>query len=386
VRLAQDDARAAETAALRAAALAPRSSYYSELLGRTQFAGHRNDAGIASLEQAITLDRAQTARLAFTIGVRRERQGKLPEAQIAYERAATADPRAVLPRLALARLHLGTGRVDEAKRRLDECRAQVPSAGAKRELFARLDARVATLIAERNARREREFAEGFAARDQAVAAAGVLGLLRALNNSDASPFGGDTLGNDAGDALGSMRGDTIGDNFGVGGLGLVGTGRGGGGVAEDTIGIGSIGTIGHGAGSTGGSGQGYGRGGIGTLGGSAARPAVVTPGSAAVMGSLSVDVIRRVVRQHLNELRYCYESALARNAALSGLVSMSFVVGPTGAVIESSATGLSDPAAVTCLASSVRRWSFPAPQGGGIVRVTYPINLQPPTATPPSVP
>ena len=36
--------------------------------------------------------------------------------------------------------------------------------------------------------------------------------------------------------------------FGYGGLGLVGTGRGGGGTGEGTIGLGNIGTIGHGSG------------------------------------------------------------------------------------------------------------------------------------------
>ena len=99
------------------------------------------------------------------------------------------------------------------------------------------------------------------------------------------------------------------------------------------------------------------------------------------MGSLSADVIRRVVRMHLGEVRYCYETALTRNARLGGLVSMSFVIGPTGAVASAGATGLSDPAAETCVASAVRRWTFPAPSGGGVVRVTYPVNLAPSTAT-----
>lgn len=45
-----------------------------------------------------------------------------------------------------------------------------------------------------------------------------------------------------------LYGDNIGESYGVGGLGLVGTGRGGGGTGEGTIGLGSIGTIGHGGG------------------------------------------------------------------------------------------------------------------------------------------
>ncbi|MCA9704787.1 MAG: tetratricopeptide repeat protein [Myxococcales bacterium] len=43
---------------------------------------------------------------------------------------------------------------------------------------------------------------------------------------------------------GMLEGTAIGEAFGVGGLGLVGTGRGGGGTGEGTIGLGMIGTIG----------------------------------------------------------------------------------------------------------------------------------------------
>jgi hypothetical protein len=51
------------------------------------------------------------------------------------------------------------------------------------------------------------------------------------------------------EAVEELIGDAIGDAFGFGGLGLSGTGEGGGGTAGDTIGLGSIGTLGHGAGS-----------------------------------------------------------------------------------------------------------------------------------------
>ncbi len=47
----------------------------------------------------------------------------------------------------------------------------------------------------------------------------------------------------------SLWGDEIGESYGVGGLGLVGTGRGGGGSGEGTIGLGNTGTIGRGGGS-----------------------------------------------------------------------------------------------------------------------------------------
>lgn len=62
-------------------------------------------------------------------------------------------------------------------------------------------------------------------------------------------FGKDSaLGVDGEDALGGLIGNAIGEAYGVGGLGLMGTGRGGGGAGEGTIGLGTLGTIGHGGG------------------------------------------------------------------------------------------------------------------------------------------
>ena len=68
---------------------------------------------------------------------------------------------------------------------------------------------------------------------------------------DAAPAAADDA-----DVWGGPKGTEIGEAYGVGGLGLVGTGRGGGGTDEGTIGLGSAGMIGKG----GGGGSGYGRG------------------------------------------------------------------------------------------------------------------------------
>jgi len=155
VRLTQGRARDAETAALRAASLAPRSSFYSELLARAQLAAGKKDGALASYEQAIALDATQTARLAFSVGALREQMGKPDDALTAYERAATADASAVLPRLALVRLQLRADRLDLAEKRLAEVRVHVPAEGSERVLFAALDARVATLTRERQIARER---------------------------------------------------------------------------------------------------------------------------------------------------------------------------------------------------------------------------------------
>jgi hypothetical protein len=208
--------------------------------------------------------------------------------------------------------------------------------------------------------------------------AGVLGTLRAMTgawNSPTSPFGRDTaLGNDPMSALGALMGDSIGENFGYGGLGLRGTGRGGGGTGEGTIGLGNLGTIGHGGG--GGSGSGYGRG-AGGFRGRDARVPQIRSGAADVRGSLSKEVIRRVIRRHINEVKFCYEQELNSRPDLEGRVEVRFIISPTGSVqtamVQSST--LSNQRVESCITSSVQRWTFPSPDGGGIVIVTYPFVL-----------
>ncbi|MFW6067331.1 MAG: TonB family protein, partial [Myxococcota bacterium] len=211
-----------------------------------------------------------------------------------------------------------------------------------------------------------------------AANAGIIGTLKAMSgswNSPTSPFGKDTaLGNDAMSAMGALMGDQAGENFGFGGLGLRGTGRGGGGTGEGTIGLGNLGTIGHGGG--GGSGSGYGRGAGGFKGRKASVPKIRS-GSADVRGSLSKEVIRRVIRRHINEVRFCYEQQLNQQPDLEGRVTVKFIISPTGAVQSAvvSNTSLGSPPAENCIAQAVRRWTFPAPEGGGIVVVNYPFML-----------
>jgi hypothetical protein len=209
--------------------------------------------------------------------------------------------------------------------------------------------------------------------------AGILGVLANSAgswNSPTSPYGQDTaLGYDPVSALGALMGDNIGENAGFGGLGLRGTGRGGGGTGEGTIGLGNIGTIGHGGG--GGTGSGYGRGAGGFRGRDAKVPQIRS-GNADVRGSLSKEVIRRVIQRHINEVRFCYEQELNSRPDLAGRVQVKFIISPSGAVqaanVESST--LNAARAETCIAGAVRRWTFPAPDGGGIVIVSYPFVLE----------
>lgn len=220
------------------------------------------------------------------------------------------------------------------------------------------------------------------AREQAeaeAATAGILGTLAGMQgsfNAPTSPYGADyALGTDPMSALGAMTGTDIGQNFGFGGLGLRGTGRGGGGTGQGTIGLGNFGTIGRGGGKGDGQG-GYGRG-VGRLGGRSARVPKVRGGGANVFGALSKEVIRRVVRRHLNEVKFCYEQQLNARPDLQGRVTTKFVISPTGSVQSAvvSDSSLRNQAVESCITRAVRRWTFPAPEGGGIVVVNYPFLL-----------
>ncbi|MCY1006798.1 AgmX/PglI C-terminal domain-containing protein [Nannocystis pusilla] len=215
--------------------------------------------------------------------------------------------------------------------------------------------------------------------DMAARQAGILGVMSAESGHFlASPYGGAfAVGNDDADVWGGLTGTEIGEAYGVGGLGLVGTGRGGGGTGEGTIGLGNTGLIGKGGG--GGTGSGYGRGAGAGFGGRGTRVPTVRQAKAEVQGALDKDIIRRIVRAHINEVRYCYNQALARDPNAKGRVAVQFTIGGTGkvptAVVQEST--MKDPAVGSCIAQAVKRWTFPKPEGGGSVIVSYPFVLEP---------
>jgi TonB family protein len=103
----------------------------------------------------------------------------------------------------------------------------------------------------------------------------------------------------------------------------------------------------------------------------------VIPGQANVRGSLDREIVRGIIRRHVNEVKYCYESELAKNAELSGRVSVQFTIDGSGQVIASAleSSTIGNPSVETCVIQAVRRWEFPAPPGGGIVIVSYPFNF-----------
>lgn len=94
-------------------------------------------------------------------------------------------------------------------------------------------------------------------------------------------------------------------------------------------------------------------------------------------GSLSADAIRRVIREHLPEVRHCYEQGLIAEPQLAGRVTIRFIISASGAVTAASiaSSTLGNGRVEQCITTAVLRWKFPAPDGGGVVSVTYPFTL-----------
>jgi hypothetical protein len=198
------------------------------------------------------------------------------------------------------------------------------------------------------------------------------GLLAALGRGGgglSTVFGSGGLGGDLRGAVGNMFGPVVGDSYGLGGLGIRGSGSGGGGQGE-TIGIGAVGTKGRG----GGLGS-YGTG-VGGLGNKTDRDVNISTGTAVVMGSVDKELIRKVIQDHAAQIRYCYEQQLAVNPRLQGKVSIKWVINGDGsaasAQVDRAGTTLDDAKVHDCMMARITSWQFPKPKGGGIAVITYP--------------
>lgn len=216
--------------------------------------------------------------------------------------------------------------------------------------------------------------------DVAARQAGILGMIQQDSGHFlASPSGGAfSMGNDDDDLWGNLTGTDVGESHGAGGLALMGRGKGGGGDASGVLGLGRVGTIGGRGGygtcdNCGGGGRGAG---FGRRGKRTPKPRI---GKGEVRGALDKDIVRRVIRSHINQVRHCYNEGLVGDPSLRGRVSVQFSINGKGKVPMAvvAETSVKDPNVGRCIAKAVRRWKFPQPQGNGTVMVTYPFVLNP---------
>lgn len=109
------------------------------------------------------------------------------------------------------------------------------------------------------------------------------------------------------------------------------------------------------------------------------RPSRVRQSKATVDGHMDKDIIRRIVRAHINEIRWCYNEGLKQDPKLAGRTVIRFTILDGGSVRESDVyeSDLPDEDVAECMADAVLRWKFPAEEERGAIVVTYPFVLTP---------
>ena len=93
-----------------------------------------------------------------------------------------------------------------------------------------------------------------------------------------------------------------------------------------------------------------------------------------IMGSLAREVVERVIRENINQIRYCYEVELQRRQNLAGRVVATWVISGSGRVarVKIKDSTLGSKRTEKCIMRRIKTWQFPRPAGGGVVTVNYP--------------
>nr|MCH9685594.1 TonB family protein [Deltaproteobacteria bacterium] len=91
------------------------------------------------------------------------------------------------------------------------------------------------------------------------------------------------------------------------------------------------------------------------------------------------DIIRRVVRARIGEVRACYNEGLEEDPTLQGRVVVQFTVASDGHVPGATITEttMPDTPVGPCIVRAVEKWRFPKPPNGGNAVVTFPFVLVP---------
>jgi hypothetical protein len=168
-----------------------------------------------------------------------------------------------------------------------------------------------------------------------------------------------------GSAGGSGRGD-LGGSGGVETRSASVSGFGGGGGSDGDGGPGS-------------RGAGYGRGSNSKVSGQGRSFVSMDTGASEVDEGLTSDQVNRVISSHMNEIRYCYDSATLRNEAIGGRLMTKFAVGLSGNV-QTAGVGaestISDRRLHECIVAHLKGWKFPKPKGSKAVAIQFPFDFK----------
>ncbi|MDJ0782187.1 MAG: AgmX/PglI C-terminal domain-containing protein [Desulfosarcinaceae bacterium] len=95
--------------------------------------------------------------------------------------------------------------------------------------------------------------------------------------------------------------------------------------------------------------------------------------SVLIQGGMSRQAVKRVIDQHLDEITYCYETALISNPSIMGKMIFEWRIlmdGDVGEVRIKSST-VNSHEIHSCIKAAIKTWQFPKPKGSTVV-VSYP--------------
>ncbi len=92
-----------------------------------------------------------------------------------------------------------------------------------------------------------------------------------------------------------------------------------------------------------------------------------------VQGHLSKEAVSRVVNDHTHEVQGCYERQLLKQQGLAGRIVFEWTVTADGSVrnARTASSTLPSVEVADCIVAKIRKWRFPAPDGGDVV-ISYP--------------
>jgi hypothetical protein len=92
-----------------------------------------------------------------------------------------------------------------------------------------------------------------------------------------------------------------------------------------------------------------------------------------IEGGMSREMVKRVIDQHLDEITYCYETALLTNPSILGRIVFEWKILKDGSVgeIRIVASSVNSNQIHGCIKSAIKSWQFPKPVGTEVI-VSYP--------------
>lgn len=92
-----------------------------------------------------------------------------------------------------------------------------------------------------------------------------------------------------------------------------------------------------------------------------------------IQGGMSREMVKRVIDQHLEEITYCYETALMSNPSIMGRIVFEWKIHMNGSVGQVSivASSINSHEVHNCIKAAIKSWQFPKPVGTEVV-VSYP--------------